>query len=197
MRKEFISVESKPCKYANISIKILMFTCFLGIPLFGSLFLFWMGAYNPGLIVLVLFFALLLFFGVQLSKKKPMIKKIIVNKNGVFYHNGDDELVDKVLYTGLCSSGLTYDICIKLERRYYRSSKEFTVFNPMQRGIYFHLEAANINLQRLNNVKRIETNLLWNDISNELELQKHFIKGIQIFRPDLKIDPLILKLFRL
>ncbi|AJW65109.1 hypothetical protein VO54_03683 [Elizabethkingia miricola] len=197
MEKEFINVESKLSKYANIMIKILFYTGFLGIPLFGSLFLFWMGADNPGLIVLVLFFALLIFFGAQLNEKKPKIRRIMVNKDGVFYYNDDDELMDKVLYTDLCGSGFIYDIGIKLKRKYKRLSEEFTVFNPEQRGVYFHLEAANINLQRLNNVKRLEVNPLWNDISNEMELQKHFIKGIQTFRPDLKIDPLILKLFRL
>ncbi|AJW65110.1 hypothetical protein VO54_03684 [Elizabethkingia miricola] len=199
MGKEFISVESKPRQYANIIINILMYICFLGVPVFTSLFLLYIGEYGTGLLILLVFSGILIFWRLSVYEKKSQIKRMIVNKDGIFYYDDKNKVADKILYTDLCGNGLTYDIGVNLENKYH-PVKEFTVFNPGKRRIRFHLELVNTNLktlvQTLNN-EYINSNLLNGAMNNEVELQKHFIRGIQIFRPDLKIDPLILKLLRL
>ncbi|MYZ59120.1 hypothetical protein EH151_04350 [Elizabethkingia anophelis] len=198
MEKEFITVESKSCKYINTMTNILMYSFFLGLPTFTTLFLLYLEEYGTGFLIMLVFLGILIFWRSSVYEKKTQIKRMIVNKDGIFYYNNENKVADKVLYTDLCGYGFTYDIGINLEYKY--PVKEFTVFNPRKKRIRFHLEAVNADLkpllQALNN-GNISSNSLNGAISNEVELQKHFIRGIQIFRPDLKIDPLILKLFRL
>lgn len=197
MQNNFPSIESEIDKPLNFFTKILIYCAFL-LPLVISSFLFFLfEEYTLTLIVTVLFFVFL----VLLSKenKRPVLNKIIVNEKGILFYNSNNELADKILYAELLPSTNTItkgnDIILRkpqLPKRY--PFVAFDVFigtknSVICRKITFDLESADIFLQQFRNEKKVNAGLFGMAIKNETELFTHFIKGVQTFRPELKIAP--------
>ncbi|MFP3834866.1 hypothetical protein [Chryseobacterium sp. SIMBA_028] len=204
---EFPSIESRDSIFSNIAEKMMIYTTFLLLFCLFCPFLFVLKRYDLGLLMTILF----VIIGVRIRKYKNPIPnyKMIVNKEGAEYYNEENELLDKVLYTDLLSPIMSpkpkYDIeSVFYSYRYKgRITNNITVWIKSEekyqekREIYFHPVAVFFNLQVLNHAKQKSGAMFWKYIKNERELQKHFIKVIQVFRPDLKINSLLLKMFGL
>ncbi|WP_123945939.1 hypothetical protein [Chryseobacterium sp. G0186] len=109
--------------------------------------------------------------------KRKIASKIIVDQSGLLFYNAYDEIVEKILYSELSSSTQIFDI--------------YTV-KPLNSGVVPLLE-ININPEKEDKkIKRIDMNLPLYVVKNKYTLYAHFLHGITIFRPDLKIDPAVL-----
>lgn len=172
-------------------------TSILQITFFGIIFLFFFlfvlgpvyGIYKRGWEVM--FSAALVCWSISLAilipviryyiiKRKNLSRKIIVNNTGLLFYNSKNEIVEQILYTELRSSNNFFDI--------------YTV-NPIGSGIVPLLEINVQQEKKENKTKRIDMNLPLHVVKNKATLYVHFIHGISIFRPDLKVDPMTFRTF--
>lgn len=123
-----------------------------------------MGIYYP----LLLWACIALFRHIQKNRKK-FVKKITVNNKGIHFHkiNGKTE---SVLYSQLKKSGDRYTADVYGKKiRLYGERIFFVHLKHGKEAIYFnHTDAFS---------------------GNTRDLRAHFLQGIHLFRPDLRISP--------
>lgn len=139
------------------------------------------------ILLLALGLLLLLFFGrliISSLLKGPdsKVTRIAVDKNGINYYHGS-ELVRRLNYDDLkpCPDGEKYDVFltdIGEGSPYY-----LYVYFPDSISGKYRLKCPDLDSQTV--------------ITNGNQLKRHFVTGIMIFRPDLKIAPGVLDLYRL
>ena len=113
-------------------------------------------------------------------KRRKIANKVVVNDTGLAFYNSKNEIVEQILYTELRPSKQNFDI--------------YTVA-PMGSGIAPLLEITIQQEKQEETTRRIDMNLPMYVVKNKLTLYAHFMQGITVFRPDLKIDPLALRNF--
>lgn len=108
-------------------------------------------------------------------RKKQKIRKAVVDENGVTFYNYQNVIIETILYHDL-----------KPARN---SSTDVHVFNTqtVKSGkttlqVYLKNKAGEIG------PTRVDFNFELVILSNQYDLYRHFLKGIQHFRPDLKIS---------
>lgn len=108
-------------------------------------------------------------------RKKQKIRKAVVDENGVTFYNYQNVIIETILYHDL-----------KPARN---SSTDVYVFNTqtVKSGkttlqVYLKNKAGEIE------PTRVDFNFELVILSNQYDLYRHFLKGIQHFRPDLKIS---------
>lgn len=107
-------------------------------------------------------------------KRNPVASKIIINETGLLYCNSKGEIASKILYSDLIASGKEFDVLSVL---------------PPSSGVMPMLEVFTASEKEGRAALRIEMNLPLHVVSDRLILYAHFLQGISIFRPDLKIAP--------
>ncbi len=113
-------------------------------------------------------------------RRKRIANKIVVNSSGLLFYNSKNEIVEQVLYPELCSSKQHFDI--------------YTV-TPIGSSIIPLLEVTVQQEKKDNETRRLDMNLPLHVLKNKFTLYAHFMYGISVFRPDLKIDPIALRSF--
>lgn len=113
-------------------------------------------------------------------ERKKISNKIIVNSSGLLFYNSKNEVSERILYTDLCSSKQNFDV--------------YTV-TPVGSGMIPLLEITIQQNKKEDEIRRIDMNLPLRVVKNKAALYAHFIHGISVFRPDLKIDPMALRNF--
>lgn len=178
-------VESKLNRWGTIVLQTLFF---------GLLFLFFVlmvlgpvyGIYKRGFDEML--YPALICWGISIPilipvtryyfiKKRKIASKIIVDHSGLLFYNSYDEIVEKVLYSELSSSTQSFDIYI---------------VKPLNSGIVPLLEITVKPEKEDEKIMRVDMNLPLHVVKNKYTLYAHFLHGVSIFRPDLKIDPAVL-----
>ncbi|MCS4302213.1 hypothetical protein [Chryseobacterium sp. BIGb0232] len=113
-------------------------------------------------------------------KRKNISRKIIVDNTGLLFYNSKNEIVEQILYTELRSSKQDFDI--------------YTV-TTVGGSIVPFLEVTLKPEKKEETKRRIDMNLPLHVVKNKFTLYAHFMHGITIFRPDLKIDPMAVSSF--
>ncbi|MCQ9635563.1 hypothetical protein MP477_11395 [Chryseobacterium sp. WG23] len=170
-----------------------LITLILNVTFFGLLLFFFVlfvlgpvyGIYKRGLETM--FYPTLLCWGLSLPilipvtwhyivKSKKMACKIIVDQSGLLFYNSQDEIVDKILYTDLRTSEQDFDI---------------RTVSTTNSGIIPWLEVIIQSEKTDQTTRRIDMNLPLFAVKNKQALYAHFLRGITVFRSDLKIDPIV------
>ncbi|MDN3694079.1 hypothetical protein QWZ06_18255 [Chryseobacterium tructae] len=113
-------------------------------------------------------------------KRKNIAHRIVIDHTGLLFYNVKHEIIQHILYTELRSSKQNFDI--------------YTV-TPIGSSIIPLLEVTVQQEKNDPEIKRIDMNLPLRVLKNKFTLYAHFMHGIAVFRPDLKIDPIALKSF--
>ncbi len=113
-------------------------------------------------------------------RRNNIISKIVVNSSGLLFYNSKNEIVQQILYTELQPSKQNFDIY---------------AVTPVGSSMVPLLEVTVQQEKKGEETKRIDINLPLHVVKNKFTLYAHFMHGISIFRPDLKIDPIALRTF--
>ncbi|BAP30641.1 uncharacterized protein CHSO_1604 [Chryseobacterium sp. StRB126] len=113
-------------------------------------------------------------------KRKNLSRKIVVDNTGLLFYNSKNEIVEQILYTELRSSNQDFDI--------------YSV-TTVGGSIVPFLEVTLKPGKKEETRRRIDMNLPLHVVKNKFTLYAHFMHGITVFRPDLKIDPMALNSF--
>lgn len=134
--------------------------------------------------ILVVWFFVWLLLNALKEKSKSKITQIIVDSNGLHHYNSNEQLIKTMPYNLLMPSGEIgkYDVFINL---YVGTDVDSDL------SVYLFDEKSNKAVSR---AVQLECDLV---ITNSNLLLAHFIKGTIIFRPDLKIEPYVLDLYKL
>ncbi|MDR6920528.1 MULTISPECIES: hypothetical protein [Chryseobacterium] len=184
-KKLFPAVESKISVLTTWLVNGLLyglllfcFVIFGALPVYGIYKRGWENTTVPIIICLLILCFIwapsVWFYGM---KRKKMANKIVIDDSGLFHYNAHNEVVTRILYTQLVSSGRDFDITTISTSKGLKSLLEFHVQDEKADHV----------------VKQIEMSLPMHVVNNRYHLYAHFLKGISTFRPDLKIDP---KVFR-
>jgi len=180
--KSFPSIESKISLFPTLMLQGLLY----GVMLMGFGFLILLpayGIYKRGIEVMLIpvLICFPIGFGILIPsvkhyiiKRNPVASKIIINETGLLYCNSKGEIASKILYSDLVASGKEFDVLSVL---------------PPSSGVMPMLEVFTASEKEGRAALRIEMNLPLHVVSDRLTLYAHFLQGISIFRPDLKIAP--------
>lgn len=164
------------------SVLIFVFAVFTGIMVFTEI------SITPGLEILLIGICLLLllFFGwlILSSLRKGQennYTRLVVDNKGINYYN-DDVCINKLYYDDL---------------RHIPNTKGYDVFlnDPGEDGPYYLLFYIIDPTTGKFKIGSIDFNAR-TVIINSNKIHRHFIKGIQFYRPDLKIAPGVLDLYQ-
>ncbi|OCA79473.1 hypothetical protein BBH99_06065 [Chryseobacterium contaminans] len=129
----------------------------------------------------ILIFAqlLLLFCGIALVmsltyRKKEKIRKAVIDEKGVTFYNSEDHVVHTILYSELQQSKQSLSDA-SMHTTTGRHSKSYL-------KIYLKNKTGDIVLTNIN------FNFEYVILSNQFEMYRQFLRGIQCFRPDLTIS---------
>ncbi|PIF44986.1 hypothetical protein CLU96_1985 [Chryseobacterium sp. 52] len=181
--KTFPSIESKISLFPTFMLQgliygmlLMSFMLFVLLPVYGI--------YKRG--IHVMFFPALFCFAVAAAiliptvrdciDRKKQARKIIVNETGLLFYNQKSEIVSKIGYADLVSSGKTFDV--------------LTV-NTTSTGVVPLLEIFTASEKDSEKGMRIDMNLPLHVVKNKYNLYANFLRGISVFRPDLNIDPVV------
>ncbi|WP_336959642.1 hypothetical protein [Chryseobacterium contaminans] len=184
----FPSLESKVNGWATSLLQITFFGLFL---LFFCLFVLgpaygiykrgWEAMLSATLVCWTISLLILIpVIRYYIIKRKRLSNKIVVNNMGLLFYNSKNEVTEQILYAELRSSKQNFDI--------YMVTPIGSSMNPF-------LEVTLQQEKKDNDIKRIDMNLPLHVVKNKVALYAHFIHGISVFRPDLKIDPMTLRTF--
>ncbi|WP_126654164.1 hypothetical protein [Chryseobacterium aureum] len=183
----FQRVESATHLFATLILNALLLVLFI---LFTLLFVLGpvYGIYKRGFEAML--YPALLSWGISLLTLIPAISyiigrkktasKIVVDETGLLFYDSKNEITDQILYSELRSSRRDFDI--------------YTI-NPAGSGIVPMVEVTLQKDTKKETTKRIDMNLPYKIIKNKFTLYAQFFRGITIFRPDLKIDPMVLRAY--
>lgn len=113
-------------------------------------------------------------------RRKKMTNKMVINHFGILFYNSKNEVTEQILYSELRPSKKNFDIFI---------------ITPVGSAMVPLLEVTVREEKKDDEARRIDMNLPLHIVKNKTTLYAHFMHGISIFRPDLKIDPIALKSF--
>lgn len=113
-------------------------------------------------------------------KREKQVHKIVVDGTGLLFYNSKNEITDRILYTDLRPSKQNFDI--------------YTV-SPVGSGMAPLLEITALSEHKEVAARRIDMNLPLKVVKNKSALYTHFLHGIVTFRPDLKVDPLVFRIY--
>ncbi|SDI18248.1 hypothetical protein [Chryseobacterium jejuense] len=113
-------------------------------------------------------------------KRKKVANKIVIDGSGLLFFNSKNQVAEQILYKELSSSKQDFDI--------------YTVA-PVGSSMVPLLEVSLQQEKKYDEIRRIDMNLPLHVVKNKVPLYAHFIHGISVFRPDLKIDPMVLRTF--
>lgn len=184
----FPTVESKTNRFFSFILQltffgiIFFFFCLFGL---GPLYGIYKRGFDATLPVLSICWGISLIILIPslnhyIIKRRRIARKIVVNGTGLAFYNSKNEIVEQILYTELRPSKQNFDI--------------YTV-TPMGSGIVPLLEITIQQEKQEEATRRIDMNLPMYVVKNKLSLYAHFMQGITVLRPDLKIDPLALRNF--
>lgn len=195
--EKFASIESEinyPSTYAGAALAWLAVMLLLGLASFPIVELKHYGFMNllftrPGPFFGLILMELLclgggLFIGQYLHDARKKNKySIVVNDNGAFIYAPDGLIYEQFLYSELCCSTENPYSDITLRRNTRNTTP----------GLFVYKIGKHENC-----VKHIMSfQFEYYAIKNRFELYRHFLKGIRLFRPDLKIQYITLLQFRL
>lgn len=184
----FPSIESKINRFSTFVLQIIFFGIvfsFFCLFVLGPIY----GIYKRGLediLVTALIcwsISLLVLIPVirhYIIRRKNITNKIVVDSSGLLFYNLKNEIVRQILYTELQHSKQNFDI--------------YTV-TPVGSSMIPLLEVTMQQEKKSLETQRIDINLPLHVVKNKFTLHAHFMHGISIFRPDLKIDPMALRSF--
>jgi len=109
-----------------------------------------------------------------LKAKRNNKYSIVVNEKGAFIFFPNGKVSEQFLYSELCSSKEQFDSDIGLVLNIKYNLTRLTVYKNDDFG---ESKMFTVNFQREYYV-----------IKNRFELYRHFLAGVQVFRPDLKIQ---------
>lgn len=188
---QFPVIDSKISKGLTLVIKVFFSIFAVLIPLM-TIFMAWLTVdsnIKTELKILMVLLAILIaagFIWLLITKIKekpgPKIIRTAVDRTGI-HHYSHQGLVKSILYTQLMPNPENgkYDVFIPLDQTDTDMDLCYYVFDDLSDKIV------------------IRSLFLEGDfvITNGNSLKKHFIKGITFFRPDLKISPGVLELYKL
>ncbi|MCS3529461.1 hypothetical protein [Chryseobacterium sp. JUb7] len=181
----FPSIKSEINQWGAWLIQITL----LGLLLFSFVLFFLLpiyGIYKRGITVMlwpsvicfsISFLILIPALRYYFFKRHQLAREITVTEKGLLFYNTKKEVTEKILYSELCSSGQAFDI---------------KTVNTMNSGIIPLLEVYVQPESHEPKMIRLDMNLPLHVVNNKYELYAHFLQGISVFRPDLKIDPIVL-----
>ncbi|WP_126654163.1 hypothetical protein [Chryseobacterium aureum] len=107
-------------------------------------------------------------------KRKRKVRKIVINENGAFFYNYRNEVTATVLYDDLHPA-------LNAPADVYIYSTQTLKYSKTILQIYLKNESGKMI------PSAVDFNFELMILSNQFELYRHFLKGIQYFRPDLRI----------
>ncbi|UHO36972.1 hypothetical protein H5J24_14425 [Chryseobacterium capnotolerans] len=196
MEEKFLTVVSKVNKTATYSLRGMMWIVIIMIIIvIGTIFEYIyknLSQYlenDPGTFFLLVFGIILLILCcialimTLIYRKKEKIKKAIINEEGVTFYNNQGNIINTILYSELQSS--------------INSDDDAYMYCTTGRYSKFYLKIYLKNKAGENVLTNIDFNFEYVILSNQIEMYRQFLKGIQCFRPDLKISPKTIKEYNL
>lgn len=188
MTEKFQAIESKinkPVTYffmGIIWIAIILIIVIIGV-IFGHIYNHFRQYLenDPGIFfTLIIALLLLIFCAIALImaltyRKKQRIRKAVVDEKGVTFYNNQNTIIDTLLYEELQSTQSSSDDVFVLNTQTVKYGKTTLQIYQKDRTGKIIQAPVDLNLQLV-------------IVSNQYELYRHFLKGIQHFRPDLKIS---------
>jgi len=188
MTEKFQAIESKinkPVTYflmGIICIAIILIIVVIGV-IFGHIYNHFRQYLenDPGIFfTLIIALLLLIFCAIALImaltyRKKQRIRKAVVDEKGVTFYNNQNTIIDTLLYEELQSTQSSSDDVFVLNTQTVKYGKTTLQIYRKDRAGKIIQAPVDLNLQLV-------------IVSNQYELYRHFLKGIQHFRPDLKIS---------
>jgi hypothetical protein len=188
MTEKFQAIESKinkPVTYffmGIIWIAIILIIVIIGV-IFGHIYNHFRQYLenDPGIFfTLIIALLLLIFCAIALImaltyRKKQRIRKAVVDEKGVTFYNNQNTIIDTLLYEELQSTQSSSDDVFVLNTQTVKYGKTTLQIYRKDRTGKIIQAPVDLNLQLV-------------IVSNQYELYRHFLKGIQHFRPDLKIS---------
>lgn len=145
---------------------------------------------DPGIFfTLVIALLLLMFCCIALImsltyRKKQRIRKAIVDEKGITFYNNQNTIIEKILYSDLQpAKNLSDDVSVR--------NTQTVKYGKTTLQVYLKNNAGEIVLST------VDFNFELVILRNQYELYRHFLKGIQHFRPDLKISPQAIEQYNL
>lgn len=185
----FTPLSSIPAKGLTIALKVFLAGLFILIlgTLAGMIIFSFLITGTEIKLILLGFSVPVLFFLVwaaiaEYRSKAPKYIQILVDEKGM-HHSGKDIPTQSLLFESLCSNneGGNYDV-LWTDRGYSESDFDLYIFTKNELGT---IKAQPV---KLNTVSLIQ---------NSNALMAHFVRGIMLFRQDLKIAPEVLEKYRL
>lgn len=183
MTEKFRILESKINKpFTYFITGIIWLSIILIVAVIGSVFdiIFKRWKDNIGIFIILLIAQLLLIcccIALIMSfiyRRKQKIRKVIIDEKGAAFYNSRNHIVDTILYSELQhSNGSSADV--------YVHSTQTIKYGKITLMVFLSGKTGEIIL------KNIDFNFEYVILSNQYELYRHFLKGVQHFRPDLKI----------
>lgn len=136
---------------------------------------------EPGILCILIFAQLLLVFCFAALvmgltyRKKEHIRKAIIDKQGITFYSNSGNIIDTILYHDLqrAKNG-SYDAYIySVGVKYPKTYLNIYLKNPSGETV----------------ITPIDFNFEYVILSNQFEMYRQFLRGIQCFRPDLRISP--------
>ncbi|MDR6485883.1 hypothetical protein J2799_000368 [Chryseobacterium vietnamense] len=197
MTEKFQAIESKinkPVTYffmGIIWIAIILIIVIIGV-IFGHIYNHFRQYLenDPGIFfTLIIALLLLIFCAIALImaltyRKKQRIRKAVVDEKGVTFYNNQNTIIDTLLYEELQSTQSSSDDVFILNTQTVKYGKTTLQIYRKDRTGKIIQAPVDLNLQLV-------------IVSNQYELYRHFLKGIQHFRPDLKISPQTIEQYNL
>ncbi|MCS4302214.1 hypothetical protein [Chryseobacterium sp. BIGb0232] len=192
MTEKFQTIVSKVNKTATYSLMGIMWIAIIMIIMvIGTVF---ENMYNNisqyfendlgtfSLLVIALFLLILCCLALILAltnRKKGKIRKAIINEKGVTFYDSRDNIINTILYSELQQSiNLSHDAYMySTTSRYPKSYLNVFLRNKAGESI----------------LTSIDFNFEYVLLSNQIEMYRQFLIGIQYFRPDLKISQQTIK----
>ncbi|RXM41218.1 hypothetical protein BOQ62_01375 [Chryseobacterium sp. CH21] len=121
----------------------------------------------------------------MIRNQDEKISGLLINHQGILFLNTNEKVLSAIKYYDLVKSGNPYTKDIFSE---FASHGKYSDF---RKNLYVHEKDEN------REPKKKMVNLDVIPLKNRYDLIGHFLKGIKMFRPDLKIDPEVYKDFYL
>lgn len=184
----FPTVESTISRFSTLILNLTLFGLLFSLlllfvlgPVYGIYKRGWDQMLYPALVCWgISLLILVLAVNSYIVKRKKIACKIVINDHGLLFYNAKNEITDQILYAELQISSQNFDV--------------YTV-TPVGGSIAPLLEVTVRPDKMEKATRRIDMNLSLRVVKNKFTLYAHFLHGISVFRPDLKIDPMALKTF--
>lgn len=184
----FPTVESKISRFSTIVLNLTLFGLLFSLfvlfvlgPVYGIYKRGWDQMLYPALVCWGISLLILIpAVNFYIVKRKKNACKIVVDDRGLLFYNSTNNITDQILYEELQASNQNFDV--------------YTV-TPVGGSLVPLLEITVKPDKKEKAARRIDMNLSLRVVKNKFTLYAHFLHGISIFRPDLTIDPMVLRSF--